>query len=124
MADKWIKDAIKRPGAFTKKADISYNEDFSWGDLSKVELLWRLGVPGVWDNWQVERRKEAILERSSFYTGAVSQAGFIIRLPSGNPDAEEKNLVRCKVREMSITKFMKDLNEQVKILKQQEKAGK
>ena len=38
--------------AFQRKSVLRFNPTIPYGHRPKVELLWRLGVPGEWDNYQ------------------------------------------------------------------------
>ena len=36
---------------FRRDAVERFNVDMRYGRRSKVEMLWRLGIPGPWDTW-------------------------------------------------------------------------
>jgi hypothetical protein len=72
---------------FRRDAQEMFDERFPYGHRPKVELLYRLGVPGVWDDVEV---KEYELPRPllSQEAGQVGDAGWVARLNSGNPELE------------------------------------
>ena len=72
---------------FRRDAREMFDERFPYGHRPKIELLWRLGVPGVWDHFEV---KEHELPRPSLCAeaGQVGSAGWVARLNSGNPELE------------------------------------
>src|SRR6056297_44445 len=83
-------DPIEEPQLiFRKDAEQEFNEDYHYGRRPKVELFWRLGVAGPWDNW---RDDVWDLKRPSRSTDAGSHgsAGWVARLHSGR-DALEQN---------------------------------
>ena len=67
---------------FRRDSVERFNEEFCYGRRPKVELFWRLGVPGKWDRWVDEEwdqpRRAPSAEAYSF--GA---AGWVARLSSG-----------------------------------------
>jgi hypothetical protein len=83
--------------AFTRRADKVFNESLPWGYLPKVELIWRLGIPGMWDRWEPKMRSQALKDKSTFFR-RVPVAGWVVRLPSGNSEAEANNEVRWRNR--------------------------
>jgi hypothetical protein len=73
--------------AFRYDAGESFDEAIPYGRRPKVELLWRLGVPGSWDRylfdpWDPQRPTPAN------EAGQVQNAGWVIRLQSGRPEQE------------------------------------
>lgn len=82
---------------FTRHSDVFFDESFSYPHLDKVQLIWRLGLAGVWDRWCGEDRKKALQSPSKFYN-EIKMGGFVCRLPSGVPMADENNQVRGQLR--------------------------
>jgi hypothetical protein len=76
--------------------DSYFDESFQYGKMSKAELLVRLGVKGVWQNWLPEPKV-----KSKFF-GQVRTAGYVHRLPSGSPECESDNVTRSKKRDEGI----------------------
>jgi hypothetical protein len=87
--------------AFTKHIDCRFNEELRYGMVDKVELLWRLGVPGPWDRWEPHIRKEAY-KKLSKWAGVVKSNGFVFRLPSHDPAGDGDNLQRGHNRNLGI----------------------
>ena len=53
LADTFIPVPVEEPQLiFRMDAKEEFNEDFWYGRRDKVELLWRLGIPGKWDYWK------------------------------------------------------------------------
>jgi len=52
----WRLPDVAEPGepqvAFQRKSVLRFNPTIPYGHRPKVEILWRLGVPGEWDNYQ------------------------------------------------------------------------
>ncbi|MDF3057816.1 MAG: hypothetical protein K0R17_2031 [Rariglobus sp.] len=72
---------------FRRDAAESFHPDFPYGRRPKVELFWRLGIPGPWDlwtesAWDIPRRP---LSPEAYQFGA---AGWVARLFSGVPHLE------------------------------------
>lgn len=87
--------------AFRFDTTDMYDEDCIYGKVSKVNMLWRLGVPGIWDQWQPELREKALQNKSVGF-GMYIKAGYVIRLSSGNPKAERNPTKRHIMREVAI----------------------
>lgn len=77
-----------------------FNEQFHYGRRPKVELLWRLGVPGVWDNWKDDAwdqpRRTISPEANQF-----GFAGWVYRLFSGHAEQEGPDKHSQKKRSQS-----------------------
>lgn len=67
---------------FRSDSSEVFNENYSYGRRPKVELLWRLGVPGVWDGWTdyFWDQKRIQPTRVEF---KFASAGWVARLFSG-----------------------------------------
>ena len=72
---------------FRRDAGEMFDERYPYGQRPKIELLWRLGVPGVWDHVEVKAHE---LPRPPHCpeAGQVGSAGWVTRLNSGNPALE------------------------------------
>lgn len=93
-------DAVEEPQiVFRRDAAMSFDPAYQYGRRSKVELLWRLGVPGPWDEWGIEPWD---LPCPDYHTdvGAFQWAGWVARLaatcarPGPRSDATERMLIR------------------------------
>ena len=94
---------------FTRNADACFNEGLTYADVDKVELLWRLGIPGVWERWEHAKQSRALQTKSSFY-GQVKHAGFVCRLPSGDAEGDFDNMTRGQHRAKGLQHFLEFLN--------------
>ena len=72
---------------FRRDAEEEFNEAFPYGRRPKVELLWRLGVPGIWDRWGDDvwdpPRRGLCADAGQF-----SYGGWVARLFSGHSHLE------------------------------------
>ncbi len=94
--------------AFTPNHDKRFNEECMYGKADKVELLYRLGLLGLWDHWEPELRKNAVQDPSKFY-GEVDMCGYICRLPSGNDEGDQHNLLRGSQRAEGLRNLLQQL---------------
>lgn len=62
-----------------------FDETLRYGRFSKVELLRRIGVPGIWDEWGFQTWEKRSWARSSQESG-WRRSGWVARLASGRPD--------------------------------------
>jgi hypothetical protein len=95
--------------AFTSHADVRFDESLRYGRADKAELLYRLGILGVWDYWEPAMKQQALLPQNrSTWFGTVKIFGYSIRLPSyssGDGDNEH----RGRHRAMGVTSMLKML---------------
>lgn len=93
---------------FRKDAGELFNEQFPYGKFPKVELLKKLGVPGVWDKW-VLRLHPWDKKRSTFSADRYmyNTCGWVARLNSGNKKAESSLLERRVDRDKGIVECLK-----------------
>lgn len=88
--------------AFGIDHDMRFNENFRYSEASKVELLWKLQVPGIWNYWYPDLQREAQNNLSIHASRNPIYAGYVYRLPSGNAQAETDNIVRGSTRERGL----------------------
>ncbi len=113
LQDGFLPDAKDEPQIiFRNDAQQRFDENYPYGHRPKVELLWRLGVPGPWDRWPPSpfemRRPKPCLEAGKFAT-----AGWVARLSSGNVEQETgyNNLgARSDARALAIIDFIDQLD--------------
>lgn len=90
--------AIEEPQLiFRKDTTEQFNEQYSYGRRPKVELFWRLGIPGSWDTWKIrswDQPKRPLAEDA----GQFGVAGWVARLFSGVGKLEEGSLSGFKDR--------------------------
>lgn len=81
-------DPIDEPQLiFSAVAADQFNGEFPYGRRPKVELLWRLGLPGPWDAWSDEPWDQPRRPRLNPLP-ACPRAGWVARLHSGVRDGE------------------------------------
>lgn len=73
---------------FRKDADEEFSEECHYGRRPKVDLFWRLGIPGIWDKWSDDIWDSPRPERSP-QAGEFGKAGWVARMQSGRDDLEE-----------------------------------
>ncbi len=89
-------EALEEPQViFRCDANHSFNPEFFYGRRPKVELLWRLGVPGKWDDWYFEPWDLPGPDYSE-QAGCYAYAGRVARLNSGQAYLEV-NSSKCLV---------------------------
>jgi hypothetical protein len=101
--------------AFRMDARERFDEDVPYGRRPKVDLLWRLVVPGVWDKfsfdlWDRDRPPPA-LEAKQYQT-----AGWVARLNSGRADLEvgpDSSINRGVERANAINRTLDELDGRV-----------
>lgn len=93
---------------FRHDASLFFDESLMYGLKPKVDLLKRLGVPGIWDDWKnlyPWKRHQIVYKPGAF---AYSWAGWVARLFSGNQGQEVSALDRAINREKGIVSFISD----------------
>lgn len=84
----FVPPALEEPQIiFRKDAELEFNPDNPYGRRPKVELLWRLGVPGPWDDWSMDHWDFPCPDYSD-QAGAFAMAGWVARLFSGQAELE------------------------------------
>lgn len=93
---------------FRKDATERFNEWLMYGLQPKVELLKRLGVPGVWDAWTKTYpwHKERMPIQRGAHTYNYSWAGWTARLFSGKQGQELDAEQRANMRRKGIISFI------------------
>ena len=98
LADDFTPDPVEEPQMiFRADAQEEFNENFCYGRRPKVELFWRLGVPGKWDRWKDDpwdqKRRGTSPEARQF-----GVAGWVARMFSGMEELEKDNKESFKKR--------------------------
>jgi len=84
-------EALEEPQViFRRDSRLCFDQEFFYGRRPKVELLWRLGVPGPWDQWYFEPWDLSGPEYSE-EAGCFGYAGWVARLDSGQAGLEENS---------------------------------
>lgn len=91
---------------FRNDAKEEFNEAFCYGRRPKVELFWRLGIPGKWDHWPEDDPWDQKRLPESIEACQFGVAGWVARLFSGMKDLELEN-------KQSITKRVLARNEAI-----------
>ena len=73
--------------AFRWDASERFNEQARYGRRPKVDLFYRLGIPGPWDRWKFHRWEEG-RPAPSPEAGRWTEAGWVARLFSGRAELE------------------------------------
>lgn len=109
-------EAVDEPQiVFRRDAATEFDEAFPYGRRPKVELLWRLGVPGPWDEWGVEPWDLPYPDHHSD-AGAFEWAGWVARLtelPTGDGAAPAAATDRTLARTRAIVEFIESLDRRV-----------
>ncbi len=93
---------------FRFDANEKFDEAFEYGQDSKIELLRRLNVSGVWDQWSDSLKKT---RKKHKIEGSVCYAGHVLRLPSGNELAEKDIKIRKQLRDRGIIHLMNRIDQ-------------
>ncbi|KNC82000.1 hypothetical protein SARC_05706 [Sphaeroforma arctica JP610] len=93
-------DAKEEPQVmFHREASELFDETLRYGRRPKVEILYRLGIPGPWDRWPRDYSWERHKTRSSKLSDDVSgpntvqKAGWVARLYSGQGALEKSGAI-------------------------------
>ncbi|QSE98409.1 glycosyltransferase family 2 protein [Fulvivirga lutea] len=76
--------------AFRHDTKDIFNEKFVYGRRPKVELFWRLGVPGTWDEWKQDDPWDPTRGSLSEEAYSFEFGGWVSRLYSGMGELEKK----------------------------------
>lgn len=112
-----IPEAIEEPQViFRHDAPERFNEEFPYGRRPKVEMLWRLGVPGKWDAY-LDDAWDPARSRTRVDPSQVGRAGWVARLFSGKGEfettTEDATLQRGFVRTEAILSTLRQLDQAV-----------
>ena len=96
--------------AFRFDSNASFDERLRYGNQNKVELLKRLGVPGLWDEWSgtpwESHVNDAGIEKRRYFT-----AGHVLRLPTGAAaSTEQANASRWIARFQGVSELSRTLD--------------
>ncbi|WP_438766451.1 alginate lyase family protein [Kushneria sp. TE3] len=96
--DNFQPDAVEEPQiVFRHDSSNLFDESFCYGRRPKVELFWRLGVPGKWDHWRDEPWDRP-RSTPGPNAGQYGLAGWVARLSSGMLELEQHNNISVKER--------------------------
>jgi hypothetical protein len=97
---------------FRKDSRLSFNENYFYGRRDKVELLWKLGVPGKWNSWEQEPWDLPIPAYAA-EAGSFNFAGWVARLNSGRDSLEKDSEERKLSRVEAIKAIIDDLDSKI-----------
>ncbi|OLO07795.1 hypothetical protein BTW08_10560 [Salinicola sp. MH3R3-1] len=112
--DHFEPEAVEEPQLiFRNDADERFNEAFCYGRRPKVELFWRLGIPGKWDRWKDDAWEQPRRELGP-EAGQFGVAGWVARLYSGMGSLEigtrQSARARYLVRQEAILSALQSLD--------------
>ncbi|WP_018139572.1 MULTISPECIES: FkbM family methyltransferase [unclassified Thioalkalivibrio] len=88
LRDNFSPSPVEEPQLlFRRDARERFGENHPYGRRPKVELFWRLGIPGKWDRWKDASWDQPRAEPSP-EAGAWGVAGWVARLASGKAHLE------------------------------------
>ncbi|WP_052948599.1 alginate lyase family protein [Mesobacillus campisalis] len=87
---------------FRRDSKEEFNERFPYGRRDKVELIWRLGIPGKWDKWKDEPWDQVRSSKSA-EEGQFGFAGWVARMFSGKKVLEKDTKQSFKQRGLART---------------------
>jgi len=96
---------------FRKDSTLRFNESYFYGRRPKVELLWRLGVPGIWNQWEKYPWDLPIPDYTAD-AGAHQKAGWVARLSSGMNQLDTNPVKRTRTRNRAIKHLIDNLDKQ------------
>ena len=83
LTTDWQPEASEEPQIiFRYDTTIEYDTEYWYGRRPKVEMFWKLGVPGNWDEWLLYPWDLPCPEYAA-EAGAYGRAGWVARLSSG-----------------------------------------
>jgi len=79
-----------------------FDERYVYGSRSKIEMLWRLGIPGPWDNYQQQPwEPKLVTQRDQNRNSRYTVHGWVYRLPT-NTVSDTNLFSRAQMRYWSI----------------------
>jgi hypothetical protein len=110
LLDEYRPQATEEPQVvFRADTELAFDPEYFYGRRPKVELFWRLGVPGKWDDWPIEPWDLPCPPYSS-QAGCFARAGWVARLFSGQEELEQDRDGRALVdRGLARVEAVRDL---------------
>jgi glycosyltransferase involved in cell wall biosynthesis/Tfp pilus assembly protein PilF len=108
-------NAVEEPQIiFRQDAPGEFNENMRYGRLPKIEMLWRLGVPGIWDQWKA---KSYPWEQEDFYAvipdSRFEFLSWVARLSSGMHKQEIDSTQRSWSRFEAVHSMLDSLEQKI-----------
>lgn len=114
LSNEFIPNLISEPQLIFRTDSVEeFNEEFCYGCRPKVELFWRLGIPGKWDGckdgpWDQVRRPKSVEARQ------FGVAGWTARMSSGmkklEKDDKKSLILRGESRNEAIISTIRNLD--------------
>ncbi|MBB3063183.1 alginate lyase family protein [Microbulbifer rhizosphaerae] len=100
---------------FRCDSKLEFDPEYFYGRRPKVELFWRLGIPGKWEYWPVDPWDLPCPDYAK-EAGQFAEAGWVARLFSGQAKLEKQNdqqawVGRGEARMEAIAGFLGQLDE-------------
>jgi hypothetical protein len=89
-------------GFISKEYDLNFDESINYSETSKIDLLFSIGLRGVWDQMYPITHAKTLLKAKSKFYGKSCQGGWCYRLPTGSPEVEKDNRKRAELRTEAI----------------------
>jgi|GEM_PF-758002 len=115
LDDNYVANPTDEPQLlFRRDSTLEFDQNFAYGRRPKVELFWRLGMPGPWDLWK-DHAWDLPRSRRSKEAKNFGVAGWVTRLSSGNTSLDRKDRAtdseRAEVRCAAIIQTIRELDE-------------
>lgn len=102
LTDEFTPDPVEEPQLIFRTDSVEeFNEEFCYGRRSKVELFWRLRIPGDWDGWKNDPWDLGRPTESS-EARQFGVAGWVARMYSGMKTLEQDFTQRGHARRDAI----------------------
>jgi hypothetical protein len=91
LRNEFLPEPVEEPQIIFRQDTLEeFNENYCYGRRPKVELFWRLNIPGKWDDWKLDpwdlKPSKKTKEKNQF-----GVAGWVARLDSGMSSLEHSN---------------------------------
>ena len=112
---RFVPSPVEEPQIIFRVDSIEeFNEEFYYGRRPKVELFWRLSIPGKWDYWRPDPWDIKSLPKSK-EKNQFGVAGWVARLNSGMNSLEQDNIEsfknRGRVRQSAVINTLRYLDQ-------------
>lgn len=114
LSKQFAPDPVEEPQIiFRRDSSEEFNEDFCYGRRPKVELFWRLGIPGKWNHWR-DDPWDQIRPQECAEAGQFGAAGWVARMYSGMKELEQDTKksfkLRGRIRVRAVIETLRDVD--------------